>query len=31
MKASRRQVLFLGNPLLPAGTVVPDTGWWWQP
>jgi hypothetical protein len=31
MKGSRRHVLFLGNPLLPAGTVVPDTRWWWQP
>ena len=31
MKGTRRHVLFLSNPLLPAGTVAPDNGWWWQP
>jgi hypothetical protein len=30
MRGTRRHVLFLPNPALPAGTAEPDTGWWWQ-
>jgi ABC-type amino acid transport substrate-binding protein len=29
LRAQRRQVLTLSNPILPAGTVAPDTSWWW--
>ena len=26
----KRQVIRLANPILPAGTVPPDTRWWWR-
>lgn len=26
----KRQVIRLGNPILPAGTTEPDTRWWWR-
>lgn len=26
----KRQVIRLSNPVLPAGTVAPDTHWWWR-
>jgi hypothetical protein len=29
MSKSRRHVLVLDNPFLPAGTSNPDTSWWW--
>ncbi|MBS1154275.1 MAG: hypothetical protein H6R07_199 [Proteobacteria bacterium] len=29
MKKTQRQVIRLGNPILPANTAEPDTGWWW--
>jgi ABC-type amino acid transport substrate-binding protein len=27
---SKRQVIRLSSPILPAGTEEPDTGWWWR-
>lgn len=27
---SKRQVIRLASPILPAGTEEPDTGWWWH-
>ncbi|MBF0191061.1 MAG: hypothetical protein HQL99_07910 [Magnetococcales bacterium] len=29
MQQSPREVMRLDNPILPAGTAAPDTGWWW--
>ena len=29
LKNEKRHVLRLDNPILPAGTVPPDTSWWW--
>jgi ABC-type amino acid transport substrate-binding protein len=26
----KRQILRLGNPVLPEGTAEPDTSWWWR-
>ena len=30
MRHNRRHVLYLPNPLLPAGNAEPDTRWWWR-
>ncbi|WP_211222768.1 hypothetical protein [Paludibacterium yongneupense] len=30
MKAEKRHVIRLENPMLPAGTPMVDTSWWWQ-
>lgn len=27
---SRRQIIRMDNPILPAGTAEPDTRWWWR-
>lgn len=29
LKKEQRHVIRLDNPILPAGTVHPDTSWWW--
>ncbi len=29
LRSEKRQVIHLTNPTLPAGTPLPDTGWWW--
>ena len=29
VKREKRQVIRLNNPILPAGTTLPDTSWWW--
>lgn len=29
LREERRQVIRLSNPILPAGTTLPDTSWWW--
>lgn len=29
-KATRRQVIYLANPILPSGNAAPDTSWWWH-
>lgn len=31
LKAEKRQVIRLTNPLLPPGNDAPDTSWWWRP
>jgi len=30
LASERRQLIRLSNPVLPAGTVEPDTRWWWH-
>ncbi|MFZ6760491.1 substrate-binding periplasmic protein [Undibacterium sp. Ji50W] len=30
LASERRQVIKLANPVLPAGTLEPDTRWWWH-
>ena len=30
LKANPRQIIFLINPVLPAGNPLPDTNWWWH-
>ncbi|MFZ6745094.1 substrate-binding periplasmic protein [Undibacterium sp. JH2W] len=30
LASEKRQLIRLGNPVLPAGTVEPDTRWWWH-
>ena len=29
LRNEKRQVVYLTNPTLPAGTLPPDTRWWW--
>ena len=29
LRNEKRQVIYLTNPTLPAGTLPPDTRWWW--
>ena len=29
LKQEKRHVIRLDNPILPAGTALPDTSWWW--
>ncbi|MFZ6874384.1 substrate-binding periplasmic protein [Undibacterium sp. Di27W] len=30
LASEKRQLIRLSNPVLPAGTVEPDTRWWWR-
>lgn len=30
LKAEKRRVIRLDNPILPAGNPLPDTSWWWS-
>ncbi|MFZ6780652.1 substrate-binding periplasmic protein [Undibacterium sp. Ji83W] len=30
LASEKRQLIRLSNPVLPAGTVEPDTRWWWH-
>lgn len=30
LAGEKRQVIRIGNPILPAGNVEPDTRWWWH-
>ena len=30
LASQKRQVVRLDNPIMPPGTPLPDTSWWWR-